>query len=77
MKTQTETFETALRKLEDTVEKLEEGTIPLDEALETFESGVHWSRECKNFLDNAEKRIEKILKNENGKYEQKEFIPEK
>ena len=77
MKTKTETFETALRKLEDTVEKLEEGTIPLDEALETFESGVHWSRECKKYLDSAGQRIEKILKNENGEYEQKEFVPEK
>ena len=73
MKTKTETFESALKKLEETVEKLEEGTIPLNEALTTFESGVHWSRECKKFLDNAGLRIETILKNENGEYEQKEF----
>ncbi len=45
MKTKTETFESALKKLEETVEKLEEGTIPLNEALTTFESGVHWSME--------------------------------
>ena len=77
MKAKTETFESALKKLEETVEKLEEGTIPLNEALTTFESGVHWSRECKKFLDNAGKRIETILKNENGEYVQKEFVPEK
>tara|TARA_B100000579_G_C22823790_1_gene851992 strand:+ start:1534 stop:1767 length:234 start_codon:yes stop_codon:yes gene_type:complete len=77
MKTKTETFESALKKLEETVEKLEEGTIPLNEALTTFESGVHWSRECKKFLDNAGKRIETILKNEDGEYEQKEFVLEK
>ena len=77
MQTTTTTFETALKKLEETVEKLEEGSIPLDEALTTFESGVRWSRECKRFLDNAEQRIETILKNENGVYEQKEFVPEK
>ena len=41
-----ETFESALKKLEDMVEKLEEGSISLDEALKTFESGIHWSREC-------------------------------
>ena len=76
MKTQNETFETALKKLEETVEKLEEGTIPLNEALTTFESGVHWSKECKKFLENADQRIQKILKNENGEYEQKEFIPD-
>ena len=76
MKTKTETFETALKKLEETVEKLEEGTIPLNEALTTFESGVHWSRECKKFLENADQRIQEILKNKNGEYEQKEFIPD-
>ncbi len=76
MKTKTETFENALKNLEETVEKLEEGTIPLNEALTTFESGVHWSKECKKFLDNAGQRIEKILKNENGEYEQKKFVPD-
>ena len=76
MNTKTENFESALKKLEETVEKLEEGTIPLNEALTTFESGVHWSKECKKFLDNAGQRIEKILKNENGEYEQKKFVPD-
>ena len=77
MKTKTTTFESALKKLDETVEKLEEGTIPLNEALTTFESGIHWSRECKKFLDNAGQRIEIILKNENSEYEQKEFVPDK
>ena len=71
------TFESALKKLEETVDKLEEGSIPLDEALTNFESGVRWSRECKKFLENAEQRIETILKNENGEYEQKEFVLDK
>ena len=74
MKTQTTTFESALQKLEETVDKLEEADIPLDEALNTFESGVRWSRECNKFLENAEQRIEKILKNKDGEYEQKEFV---
>ena len=74
MKEKNETFESALKKLEETVDKLEEGTIPLNEALTTFESGVQWSRECKKFLDNAGQRIETILKNENGEYEQKELV---
>jgi len=74
MKEKTETFESALKKLEGMVDKLEDGSITLDEALNTFESGIHWSRECNKFLNNAEKRIEKIIKNENDEYEQKEFI---
>ena len=77
MKTKNETFESALKKLEETVEKLEEGKIPLNEALKSFELGVHWSKECKKFLDNAGKRIEIILKNEKDEYEQKEFVTEK
>ena len=77
MQTTNTTFESALKKLEETVDKLEEGSIPLDEALTTFEAGVRWSRECKKFLENAEQRIETILKNENGEYEQKEFVLDK
>ncbi|MED5571203.1 MAG: exodeoxyribonuclease VII small subunit [SAR324 cluster bacterium] len=77
MQTTTATFESALKKLEETVDKLEEGSIPLDEALTTFESGVRWSRECKKFHDNAEPRRKTILKNENGEYEQKEFVLDK
>jgi len=73
MKTKTTTFESALKKLEETVDKLEEGSMPLDEALNSFESGVRLSRECNKFLKNAEQRIEIILKNENGEYDQKEF----
>ena len=76
MKEKTETFESALKKLEGMVDKLEDGSITLDEALKTFESGIHWSRECSKFLEDAEKRIEKILKNENGEYEQKKFLLE-
>ena len=76
MKDKTETFESALKKLEGMVDKLEDGSITLDEALNTFESGIHWSRECNKFLNNAEKRIEKIIKNENDEYEQKEFLLE-
>tara|TARA_Y100001970_G_C14213941_1_gene848541 strand:- start:749 stop:979 length:231 start_codon:yes stop_codon:yes gene_type:complete len=76
MKEKTETFESALKKLEIMVEKLEEGSISLDEALEAFETGIYWSRECNKFLKKAEKRIEIILKNENEEYDQKEFVLE-
>ena len=73
----TETFESALKKLEETVDTLEEGSIPLGDALTTFESGIRWSRECKKFLENAEQRIETITKNENGEYEQEDFVLDK
>ena len=71
--TQENTFEEALQKLELAVEKLDEGSLSLEEAMSTFEDGVRWSRECHQFLENAEERVEIILKNENGKYETKPF----
>ena len=77
MQKKTATFESALKKLEETVDTLEEGSIPLGDALTTFESGIHWSRECKKFLERAEQRIETILKNENGEYEKKDFVLDK
>ncbi len=71
-KTET-TFETALHKLEDAVSKLEEGSLSLEEALVSFEEGIRWSRECHQFLNKAEKRIEVILKNEQGEPHHAEF----
>ena len=69
----TQTFETALKKLEDSVDQLETGSLTLEEALTSFENGIHWSRECHRFLEKAEKRIEVILKNEKGEQTQTVF----
>ena len=44
-------FESALEQLEGTVARLEEGEMPLEEALELFESGVKLSRQCSTTLD--------------------------
>ena len=73
---QENTFEEALQKLECAVEKLDEGSLSLEEALSTFEDGVRWSRECHQFLEKAEERVGIILKNENGDYETKPFETE-
>ena len=70
------TFEEALQKLERAVEKLDEGSLSLEEALSNFEDGVRWSRECHQFLEKAEERVRIILKNENGDYETKPFETE-
>ena len=73
---QENTFEEALQKLEHAVEKLDEGSLSLEEALSTFEDGIRWSRECHQFLEKAEERVGIILKNENGDYEIKPFEKE-
>ena len=67
-------FEESLQKLEESVEQLEGGTLSLEESLSLFEDGIRLSRQCNRFLEEAEKRIEIILKNERGEYIQ-EVLP--
>ena len=59
-------FETALKKLEEIVKKLENGELSLDSALELFEEGVKLSRFCHTKLEDAERRVEILLKNGSG-----------
>ena len=59
-------FETALKKLEEIVKKLENGDLSLDSALELFEEGVKLSRFCHSKLEEAERRVEILLKNDSG-----------
>ncbi len=54
-------FEEALVKLEETVGQLESGDLPLDKALEVFETGVKMSRICTKKLEEAEKKVELLL----------------
>ncbi len=54
-------FEGALERLEGTVNRLEAGEMPLEEALDLFESGVKLSRQCQETLQAAEQRIEILV----------------
>jgi exodeoxyribonuclease VII small subunit len=60
-------FEEALKELEEIVNRLEQGNLPLEEALQLFEQGVKLSRSCHTKLDEAQKRVEIVLKDEGGK----------
>ena len=60
------TFEASLSALEKIVRKLEEGELTLEESLKLFEDGVRLSRECQERLGQAERRIEILLKDEDG-----------
>jgi exodeoxyribonuclease VII small subunit len=66
-------FESSLRELEEIVEQLEAGDLPLEESLELFERGVRLSRECQKRLDDAERRVEILLKDQDGAYRVAEF----
>jgi exodeoxyribonuclease VII small subunit len=59
-------FESSLTELEKIVRQLEDGDLSLEESLKLFESGVTLTRECRERLDEAERRIEVLLKDSHG-----------
>jgi exodeoxyribonuclease VII small subunit len=66
MSEKSQTFEASLQELEKIVRRLEDGDLPLEESLKLFEKGVRLSRECQERLNQAERRIEVLLKDEDG-----------
>ena len=61
-----ESFEEALRRLEQIVQRMEGGDLALEESLELFEEGVRLTRVCSQRLDEAEKKIELLTRDEKG-----------
>jgi exodeoxyribonuclease VII small subunit len=59
-------FEGQLASLERIVRELERGDLPLEQSLELFEQGVRLSRECQERLNEAERRIEVLLRGGDG-----------
>jgi exodeoxyribonuclease VII small subunit len=59
-------FEEALNKLEEIVRKLEGGDLSLEESLKAFEEGIRLSGLCGRKLDEAQRRVEILLKEEQG-----------
>jgi exodeoxyribonuclease VII small subunit len=72
----TEKFETALKKLEEVVRKLEEGDLSLEESLKAFEDGVKQAAFCTKKLNEAEKRVDLLLKQKDGSFVREPFNPE-
>lgn len=54
-------FDESLKELEEIVDKLEQGDIPLEEALDKFQEGISLSRDLKKKLKNAEDTLAKIV----------------
>jgi len=59
-------FEAQLATLERIVKELENGDLPLEQSLDLFEQGVKLSRECQERLNEAERRIEVLLRGGDG-----------
>jgi len=71
-----ESFETCLEELEKTVKELEAGDLPLERSLELFERGMGLSEVCRKQLEQAETRVEMLIRKE-GKIAAEPFRPEK
>ena len=69
-----QTFEKAMNKLEKIVQELESTDLPLEKAIKKFEEGVQLSKFCSEKLDETEKRITILLKDQNGRVFDKPFI---
>ena len=65
-KTDEPTFEQALQQLEQIVQRLEKGELPLEESLALYEDGIRLSRLCHGKLEEAEGKIAMLMKEARG-----------
>src|SRR5579864_2231682 len=67
-------FEDCLQRLEQIVDELERGNVPLEQALKLFEEGLKHSSSCRKELEEAEGKVE-ILLRQNGKLQPEPYEP--
>jgi len=68
-----QTFEGAMAKLEQIVEELESGELPLEKTIKKFEEGIRLSSYCSTILDETENRISLLLKDADGRLTEQPF----
>jgi exodeoxyribonuclease VII small subunit len=66
-------FEESLKKLETIVDRLERGDLALEESLKLFEEGVGLSATCKKELEEAEGKVEMLIKRRDGSFKTEPF----
>jgi exodeoxyribonuclease VII small subunit len=66
-------FEESLKRLEEIVATLERGDLPLEESIQLFEEGTHLSAACRKHLDEAEGKIEILIKQRDGAMKREPF----
>ncbi len=69
-------FEKSLKQLEQIVRELESGNLPLEKAMKKFEEGVKLSKYCSEKLDETEKKISVLLRDNKGDITEEPFMPE-
>ncbi len=66
-------FEKSLAKLESIIEELENGELPLNESIKTFEEGVKLTKHCQELLTKAELKVQKLLEKDDGTLDLEDF----
>lgn len=66
-------FADVLKGLEEVVERLEKGDLSLDDTLSEYENGIKLYKQCIALLENAEKKIQILVKDGNGIIHAKDF----
>lgn len=66
-------FEQAMARLEAIVGELEKGDLPLDESLKIFEEGIRLSKNCLKVLEEADRKVEVLVQDTNGKKQLRAF----
>lgn len=75
-KSKSQTFEAKLDRLEKIVERLDDGSVPLEEAIKLFQEGTELAAQCGKLLDQAELEIVKLTKGPDGSIEEVPFANE-
>ena len=70
-----QSFESAMKRLEEIVALLEDGKTPLDDSLAAFEEGVALVRICNEKLTQAEQKVRILIENEEGEMKEQFFSP--
>jgi exodeoxyribonuclease VII small subunit len=65
-KKKSDQFEDALKRLQEVVEKLEKGDLPLEDAMECFSEGIRLAQFCHKKLEEAENKVQVLLKDQQG-----------
>jgi len=68
------TFEESMKQLEQIVEELEDGDLPLEDSLKKFEEGVLLSKFCFQKLDETEKKVSLLLREPGGQVQETPFV---
>jgi len=68
-----QSFEASLKELEDVVKEMESGNLSLEEAVKKYEAGIKQTRFCNDFLNNIERKIIMLTKDNEGNRKEEIF----